>query len=82
MKLNIYDEMNNFNQSNLVVKLNLDSENNLIDQIRYTTHIFKRDETDSDIGDSVVSTEEESDIIHDLSWENDIHHFISKSVEN
>ena len=50
MKLNIYDEMNNVNQSNLIVKLNLDSENNLIDQIRYTTHIFKRDETDSDIG--------------------------------
>ena len=42
MKLNIYDEMNNFNQSNLVVKLNLDSENNLIDQIRYTTHHLQK----------------------------------------
>ena len=50
MKLNIYDEMNNVNQSNFVVKLNLDPENNLIDQIRYTTYLLKRDETDSDIG--------------------------------
>ena len=49
-KLNIFDEINNVNQSNLIVMLDSDSENNLIDQIRYTTYLLKRNETDSDNG--------------------------------